>query len=65
MRIGIACAHIFSRSSDGRDLKQGSSGVVGEIISMCLSCREIDASSMILIWRPWIFDERAEEIKLL
>jgi hypothetical protein len=33
MRIGIAYAHIFSRSSDGRDLKQGSSGVVGEIIS--------------------------------
>jgi hypothetical protein len=54
MRIGIAYAHIFSRSSDGRDLKQGSSGVVGEIISMFLSCRETDVGSMILIWRPWI-----------
>jgi hypothetical protein len=65
MRIGITYSHILSHSSAGRDLKKGNSGVVGEIISMCLSCRETDASSMILIWRPWIFSKRAEERKLL
>jgi hypothetical protein len=65
MRIGIAYSHILGRSSARRDLKSGISGVVGDIISMFLSCRETDASSMILIWRPWIFDERAKEEKLI
>jgi hypothetical protein len=65
MRVGIAYAHIWSRSSAGRHLKRGNSRVVGGIISMFLGCRETDASSMILIWRPWIFGERAEERKLL
>jgi hypothetical protein len=46
-------------------LKPGNSGVVGGIISMFWGCRDADASSMILIWRPWIFGERAEEGKLI